>query len=167
MFNIFANDGVYVEPHVISWVKNQWGGRVYKATPEQERVLPATVVGQIGSVLRLGPERVKMMYGKSNWVKSEVISKTGTTNDSRTCWFIGSTPTLTTAIYVGFDDNRPMGDDVYPIKTAFPIWLAFNKATDGVEKTFSYDPSLRKVIIDERTGESSVLGRLGAISILI
>jgi penicillin-binding protein 1A len=167
MFNIFANDGIYVEPHVVSWVKNQWGARILKTIPEQERVLPATIVGQIGSVLRLGPDRVKMMYGKSNWVKSEVISKTGTTNDSRTCWFIGSTPTLTTAIYVGFDDNRPMGDDVYPIKTAFPIWLAFNKATDLVEKTFSYDPSLRKVIIDERTGLPSTLGKPGAISILV
>ena len=95
------------------------------------------------------------------------MSKTGTTNDSRTCWFIGSTPTITTAIYIGFDDNRPLGKNVYPIHTAFPIWLSFNRAIDQVEKTFSYDPSLQKKVIDERTGLLSVVGKSGAISILV
>jgi penicillin-binding protein 1A len=95
------------------------------------------------------------------------MSKTGTTNDSRTCWYIGSTPTLTTAVYVGFDDNRSMGQNVYPIRTAFPFWLKFNRAVESTEKTFSYDPSLQEYIIDERTGEPSVKGKPGAISILI
>ena len=83
------------------------------------------------AVLSLGLQRVKELYSARNWITHEAISKTGTTNDSRTCWFIGSTPTLTTAVYVGFDDNRSMGDDVYPIRTAFPIWLAFNRAIES------------------------------------
>jgi len=117
--------------------------------------------------LCLGPERVKSIYGVNNWIKSQAISKTGTTNDSRTCWFIGATPTLTTAVYVGFDDNRPMGKNVYPIRTAFPVWLAFNRAIDQPEKTFSYDPSLQEKIIDECTGLPSAVGKRGAISILV
>ncbi len=167
MFNVFANDGIYVEPHAILSVCNSWGVRVGKTPVESERVVTSNVVGQIASVLCLGPERVKMMYGKDNWITSQMMSKTGTTNDSRTCWFVGSTPTLTTAIYVGFDDNRPMGDNIYPIKTAFPIWLAFNRAIESKEKTFSFDPSLRSVVIDERTGNPSTLAKPGAISILV
>jgi penicillin-binding protein 1A len=167
MFNVFANDGVYIEPHVLSWVKDRWGTRIYKTTVDTERVIESDIVGQVKSVLSLGPERVKAIYGVNNWVKSQVISKTGTTNDSRTCWFMGSTPTLTTAIYVGFDDNRSMGEDVYPRRTALPIWIAFNRAVDQVEKTFSYDSSLQEKIIDERTGLPSMLGKQGAISILV
>ncbi|HLC07438.1 MAG TPA: PBP1A family penicillin-binding protein [Candidatus Babeliales bacterium] len=167
MFNVFANDGIYVEPHAVSWIKDRWGTRMYKTTIESERVIDSRIVGQVKAVLNLGLLRVKNMYSANNWIKSEAMSKTGTTNDSRTCWFIGSTPTLTTAVYVGFDDNRPMGNNVYPIRTAFPIWLAFNRVIESPEKTFSYDPSLQKKIIDERTGLPSELGKRGAIPILV
>jgi penicillin-binding protein 1A len=167
MFNVFANDGVYVEPHVLSWIKDRWGTRIYKTTVDTERVIESNIVGQVKAALCLGPERVKVTYGPQNWIKSQAMSKTGTTNDSRTCWFIGSTPTLTTAVYVGFDDNRPMGKNVYPIRTAFPIWLGFNRAIVSAEKTFSYDPSLQEKIINERTGLPSVKGKPGAIAILL
>lgn len=167
MFNVLANDGVYVEPHALSWVKDRWGARIYKSTIDTGRVLDNQINGQVKSVLCLGPERVKLSYGAHNWINSQAMSKTGTTNDSRTCWFIGSTPTLTTAVYVGFDDNRSMGKNVYPIHTAFPVWLGFNRAIDSSEKTFSYDPSLQRKVIDERTGLPSTLGKPGAISILV
>lgn len=167
MFNVFANDGVYVEPHLLSWIKDRWGTRIYKETVVTERVIDSRIVGQVKAVLCLGPERVKALYGVKNWINSQAMSKTGTTNDSRTCWFIGSTPSLTTAVYVGFDDNRSMGQNVYPIRTAFPIWLAFNRAIDQTEKTFSYDPSLQVHIIDERTGLPSAQGKPGAIAILM
>jgi penicillin-binding protein 1A len=167
MFNVFANDGVYVEPHVLSWIKDRWGTRIYKETVATERVIESRIVGQVKAALCLGPERVKVIYGVNKWINSQAMSKTGTTNDSRTCWFIGSTPTLTTAVYVGFDDNRSMGHNVYPIRTAFPIWLGFNRAIESAEKTFSYDPSLQEKIIDERTGLSSTKGKPGAIAILV
>jgi penicillin-binding protein 1A len=167
MFNVFANDGVYVEPHTLSWIKDKWGTRLYKSNPECERVIESSIVGQVKAVLCLGPERVKRMYGPANWVNCDVISKTGTTNDSRTCWYVGSTPDLTTAVYIGFDDNRSMGDNVYPIRTALPIWLLFNRLVNQSEKTFSYDPCLQKVFIDERTGMLCRATDRGAIPILI
>jgi penicillin-binding protein 1A len=166
MFNIFANDGVYVEPHLFSWIKNRWGERIYKAKIGKEKIITGVIAGKVASVLALGLGRVKNMYGAKNWIDSQAISKTGTTNDSRTCWFVGSTPTLTTAVYVGYDDNRSMGQDVYPIRTAFPIWLAFNKAVEQTEKIFSYDSSLQRIVIDEYTGNPSQLGIKGAISVL-
>ncbi|HLJ31405.1 MAG TPA: transglycosylase domain-containing protein [Candidatus Babeliales bacterium] len=167
MFNVFVNDGVYVEPHVLSWIKDRWGVRLYKTTVDTERVIENNIVGQVKSVLCLGLERVKKMYGSHNWISSQAMSKTGTTNDSRTCWFIGATPTLTVAVYVGFDDNRPMGKNVYPIRTAFPIWLAFNRLISSPIKNFSYDPSLQEKIIDEHTGLASSKDASGAIAILV
>lgn len=167
MFNVITNDGIYVEPHVISWIKDRWGTRIYKTVVDTERVITSSVAGQVKLVLTLGPERVKITYGLKNWIKSQMIGKTGTTNDSRTCWYIGSTPTLTTGVYVGFDDNRSMGKNVFPSRTAFPIWLAFNRAIDCGEKIFSYDPSLQEIIIDERTGLPSIKDIYGAITILV
>jgi len=166
MFNVFANDGVYIEPHILSAIKDRWGTRIYKATVDSERVIESAIAGQVKAVLRLGPERVKAMYGGHNWPKSQVISKTGTTNDSRTCWYMGSTA-LTTAIFVGFDNNRPMGENVFPLRTALPIWRAFNCAIDKGEHVFSYDPSLQETVIDERTGLPSTPAKPGAITILV
>ena len=38
-----------------------------------------------------------------------IMGKTGTTNDSRDNWFLGSTPDITIGIYIGFDDPRTLG----------------------------------------------------------
>ena len=99
-----------------------------------------------------GYQRIKK-YFPQKWVNCEAISKTGTANASRVCWFVGSTPTLTTGIYVGRDDDKPMGKSVYPLRTAFPIWIGLNRELNFENKTFSYDPSLQEVCVNGKTGE--------------
>ena len=165
MLNVFANDGIYVEPHCIKWVKNQWGTKIYKQTVEKERILPSHVNGQVAKVLGLGIERAKKLY--RNWIDCEAINKTGTTNDSRTCWYIGATPTLTTAIYIGCDNNEPIGKNVYPIRTAFPIWLALNRQILSPVKQFTFDPSLRSVVINEKSGKMCYRDNPDAVEILV
>lgn len=152
MFNIFANDGNYVEPHLIKWVKDRWGNKLYKAAPEQEQVMQPRISGQVAKVLELGLERVRKFFPDQPWVTTQTISKTGTTNDSRSCWYIGSTPDYTTGVYIGCDDNRPMGKEVYPLNTAFPIWIALNRVLPVHQAKFSYDPSLTEVLIHGKTG---------------
>ena len=166
MFNIFANDGVYVEPYCIQWVKDRWGTKLYKNTVHKERILSSRVVSQVAKVLELSLKRVRKWF-ENQWIASQAISKTGTTNDSRTCWYLGSTPSLTTAVYVGCDDNRSLGKNVYPIKTAFPIWLEFNREVPLPEKEFSYDPSLQSVFIHETNGRGVSCDDPAAIEILI
>lgn len=167
MFNVFANNGVYVEPHYITWIKDKWGTKIYKIEIASEKVLEPRISGQVAKVLTLGLQRVRKHYPPP-WLRSEAISKTGTTNDSRTCWFVGSTPRLTTAVYVGPDDNRPMGKNIFPLRTAFPIWLDVYRATDKKRDTFSYDSSLQEIIVHEKTGKQlSHAQKSGAISILV
>ena len=151
VFNVFANNGVYVEPHYVEWIKDHWGAKIWRYTPVTEHVLPTIISGKVTKVLAIGIERIRKIMYKGKWLTSEAISKTGTTNDSRTCWFVGSTPSLTTAVYIGCDDNRPMGD-VYPIRTAFPIWKDIHEALPDKLTSFVYDPRLKHIYIDELTG---------------
>ena len=151
MFNIFANNGIYAEPHLIKWVKDSWGTKIWKASPlKRAGVASQLITGKVAKVLEIGIKRWRKAY-EQEFLADDVISKTGTTNDSRTCWFAGSTPELTTAVYIGCDDNRSMGD-VYPIKTAFPVWLGIHGKLKPTGKKFSYDSSLKSARINQWTG---------------
>lgn len=152
MFNVFAHEGMYVQPYMILWVKDKWGKKIVHNNSYEHRVMPPWISGQVTKILEHGMKRYQIMYGQDNRLLSDAIGKTGTTNDSRTCWFVGATPELTTAIYIGCDDNRSLGKNVYPLRTAFPIWLDLNKQVDVQQKSFLYDSSLRSIIIDEKTG---------------
>lgn len=153
MFNIFANNGIYVEPHLITWVKDRWGKKIYRTQIDTQQVLPPEVAQKTAQVLSFGTDRRKRKA--KEWVDSDAINKTGTTNDSRTCWFAGSTPELTTVIYVGFDDNRSMGKNIYPVYTAFPIWLNYHKKIPTKTKTFYHSPTLHKVPFNIKTGKQT------------
>ncbi len=50
-----------------------------------------------------------------------MAGKTGTTDESRDAWFVGSTPEYTLAVWVGNDDHSPMWD-VYGGGLPATIW---------------------------------------------
>jgi penicillin-binding protein 1A len=53
--------------------------------------------------------------------------KTGTSNESRDVWFCGFTPQYTCVVWVGYDDNRPLGrgNNYTGGRLACPIWTQF------------------------------------------
>ena len=51
-----------------------------------------------------------------------IAGKTGTTQDSMDAWFVGFTPDLVTAVWIGFDDNASLGDKETGGGIAAPIW---------------------------------------------
>ena len=55
----------------------------------------------------------------------DAAGKSGTTNDLRDAWFIGFTPELLTVVWVGLDDNQPVG--LSGTQAALPIWTTFMK----------------------------------------
>ncbi|MEO5767931.1 MAG: PBP1A family penicillin-binding protein, partial [Polyangia bacterium] len=65
-------------------------------------------------------------------LRRPLAGKTGTTNDLRDAWFVGFTPDLLAAVWVGFDDQRKLGRGEAGAKTALPIWTEFmTKALAG------------------------------------
>ena len=53
----------------------------------------------------------------------DAAGKTGTTNDLRDAWFVGFTPELLTVVWVGLDNNQPLG--LSGAQAALPIWTTF------------------------------------------
>ena len=53
----------------------------------------------------------------------DAAGKSGTTNELRDAWFVGFTPELLTVVWVGLDDNRPLG--MSGTQAALPIWTTF------------------------------------------
>lgn len=153
MFNIFAQHGMYVEPHCIRWVKDEWGTKIINYTPQEKRVISARHAGQVAKVLAIGMERARKKYKDKEWLATEAIGKTGTTNDSRTCSFVGATPDFTTACYIGNDDNSTLGSNVFAVSTCFPIWRNLHKLLPVNQNKFSYDASLKELVIHARTGQ--------------
>ncbi len=150
-FSTLAHNGIYNKPSIISVIKDAQGKKIYTAQSKNERIISSKITSQINRVLCIGLKNKKNIT--NTWIDSDAISKTGTTNDSRTCWFVGSTPELTTAVYVGCDDNRPMGLKVFPLQTAFQIWINFHSHITTHKKHFINDPLLQEVYVNSKTGE--------------
>jgi penicillin-binding protein 1A len=83
-----------------------------------------------------------------------VAGKTGTSNGQRDAWFVGFTPDLLAAVWVGFDDMKKLGRGEAGGKTAAPIWADFMvKATAGKPtKDFAQPPGVVVQRIDKATG---------------
>lgn len=56
-----------------------------------------------------------------------IYGKTGTTNDYTNAWFIGFDNRLVTGVWVGRDNNKPIGDKESGASAALPIWVEFMK----------------------------------------
>jgi penicillin-binding protein 1B len=82
----------------------------------------------------------------------DAAGKSGTTNDLRDAWFIGFTPELLTVVWVGMDDNRPVG--LSGTQAALPIWTAFmSRALAGRPSvSFAVPEGVTFVDIDRDTG---------------
>ncbi len=148
-FNVFANHGVYVQPYLISWVKDVHGQKIYKNKIVQHQAISSKIVNQIARVLSFGIQRLEnLMAGTETKSHMQAFGKTGTNNDCRTCWFSGCTPDLTTAIYIGSDNNESLGKYVFGSATAFPIWFNMHRNIAKSRTNFYYDPQLKDIFVD-------------------
>jgi len=78
-----------------------------------------------------------------------IAGKTGTTNDAKDNWFLGSTPDLTIGIYIGFDEPRTLGPGSFETGggNAVPIFESIAKFVfkDKPPTPFKIPPGLRMV----------------------
>src|SRR6202035_1805652 len=102
--------------------------------PEQiaPRVISAqnayVMADMMADVIKHGTGRRALALGRA-----DLAGKTGTTNEAKDTWFNGFTPDLVCTVWVGYDQERPLGESEEGAKTALPIWMSFmREALRGV-----------------------------------
>lgn len=120
----FANGGFRVKPLAIRKIVAPDGTTVIEETvPQVTQALDPRVAYLVTSMLRtvMGPGGTG---GHLGWTLNRPSAgKTGTTSDSKDAWFIGYIPEVVCAVYVGYDDPRPLWGPGG--RLAGPIWAEF------------------------------------------
>ncbi len=104
-FGVFANRGIRTEPVAILRVEDNRGNVLYEANPKKEIALSEGTSYIITDMLQTV---IKDGTGWRADLGRPTAGKTGTTNDYTDAWFVGYTPDLVTAVWVGEDSPRPM-----------------------------------------------------------
>ncbi len=86
-----------------------------------------------------------------------VAGKTGSSNRNRSTWFVGFTPDLVVGVFVGFDDNRPLGEREGGSHTATAVFAdLMRRWGEGRPAVpFRIPPGLKMVRVDPATGQPS------------
>lgn len=86
--------------------------------------------------------------------RRDLSGKTGTSNDRRDAWFAGFNSDLVAVVWVGYDDDQPLGPREEGSRTALPIWIDFaREALKGVpEHSMPMPDGIVTVRINRQTG---------------
>lgn len=154
-YGVLANQGVRATPMAITRVVAADGSVLYEFSPEQEVVLSDTTSYIVTDMLRGVIERGT---GRRANIGRPAAGKTGTTDNNHDAWFVGYTPELVAAVWIGNDLPTPMVVDGTPVGSgeAAEIWGSFMRAAlaDTPPSDFRKPASglVEDVLIDTRTG---------------
>jgi penicillin-binding protein 1B len=151
-FATFANGGFRVEPNALLGFVGPSGRRVESRNENPERAVDSDALAVLNSILQGAVDRGTGASARRLGAQGIFAGKTGTTNDGRDAWFIGYSPRLLVAVWVGFDDNR--GLDLSGSMAAVPIFADFARRvpTHDFEEPFPEVPGVVTEKIDPTTG---------------
>lgn len=151
-YAVFANQGYKLQPYAVSTVQNATGEVLEQILFEPQQVIQKETAYLITNVLEDVIQKGTGQLAKS--IERSVAGKTGTTNDFTDAWFIGYTPNLVAAVWVGFDDIRTLGETESGAHAALPIWLKFMQAALPLlpAMPFEIPEDIRYVRVDPKTG---------------
>ncbi|MCH9741243.1 MAG: PBP1A family penicillin-binding protein [Epsilonproteobacteria bacterium] len=108
IYSAFANGGHMIEPRLISKVISRNGAIIYEA--KNQEIENFTQPEQAYLMTDILKDIVKRGTGRNAQVPGvEVVGKTGTTNNNVDAWFCGYSPSTELIVWVGRDNNKPIG----------------------------------------------------------
>jgi penicillin-binding protein 1A len=130
-----ANQGIHITPSPIRVVRDALGTPVLDNTfPQQTEVVSAgvayVVTSMMESVINEGTGYPNAVIGRP------AAGKTGTTSSFRDAWFVGFTPDLVAAVWIG-NDNYSRMNESYGGNVPARIWARFMK--QALAKTPKHD----------------------------
>jgi penicillin-binding protein 1A len=127
-YDTFAADGVHTAPVLVTKVTTSDGTVLSRAPITRERVVPETTARTVNGVLQ---QVVNRGTGVNARIGRPVAGKTGTSDGWADAWFVGYTPELVTAVWVGFPpeeiEMRPPRTRITVTGGSWPaqIWQRF------------------------------------------
>jgi penicillin-binding protein 1A len=122
-YSTFANGGLRPTPFFVREVQDATGNVLERNEP---KAVPAVSPETAYLTIRLMQEVVRNGTAVSaRGLSPNLAGKTGTTNENTDAWFVGGSPDLMAAAWVGFDTPASLGDRQSAATVALPIWTAF------------------------------------------
>ena len=147
-----ANGGFRVEPRWYVAIDDRGGNRLMDVALRRQRVSHPESAYLVTDMMRSVLDAGTGMEARRRSFRADAAGKTGTTNDTRDAWFVGFTPEVLAVVWVGYDDNRPLG--LTGSEAALPIWVRFMKsAVSGREDlAFTVPENIISRRIDSTSG---------------
>ncbi len=173
-YSIIVNGGKKVSPYMIERIQDREGRTVYRSdtrscvecevdkwnnqnvphlSDEREQIVDPLSAYQMTSIM----EGV-VQYGTGARLRSlgrHLAGKTGTSNRNQDAWFVGFSPDLVVAVYVGFDVPRTLGRYETGAAAALPIFQSFmQEALKGTpDEPFRMPSGIKLVRVNHVTGK--------------
>ncbi len=173
-YSIIVNGGKKVSPYMIERIQDREGRTIYRSdtrscpecevakwdnqtvphlSDEREQIVDPLSAYQMTSIM----EGV-VQYGTGSRLRSlgrHLAGKTGTSNRNQDAWFVGFSPDLVVAVYVGFDVPRTLGRYETGAAAALPVFQTFmQEALKGVpDEPFRMPSGIKLVRINHVTGK--------------
>ena len=178
-----ANGGFHVSPYLIERVDDADGETIYNAAPamactncEEQAPLEPQLLETITDIYGSRTPATRIMDAQNAYLMNDMLGdvivrgtgarayrelgrtdlrgKTGTTNDRRDAWFAGFNGDIVAAAWVGFDQERSLGNGEQGARTALPMWIEFMR--EALERrplhSMERPPGIIDVRIDPATG---------------
>lgn len=101
-YGVLANGGIKVKPYAIERIETSNGKVIYVANNSYQRVLSVKTVAYMVEMMK---QVVKAGTARGADIGRPSAGKTGTTDSYRDAWYVGFTPDIVTAVWVGNDNN--------------------------------------------------------------
>lgn len=130
-YSTFANQGMRSKtPFFVTRVADIDNKTIYEARPpEMVKVLEPSSASLITDSVVKVVEKGGAWRSRAN-INRVFGGKTGTSNDSKDCWFAGVMPNLVTVAWVGYDDYSKMGSYAVGANTSQLIFIDYIKSID-------------------------------------
>jgi len=148
-FASFMSGGLRMQPRFVLHVETASGQTVWDTAAEAVQAIPPGVAYLMTSVLTDVVERGTGMAARAEGPPDVPLAgKTGTTNDAQDVWFVGGTPDLVAAVWLGYDKPRSLGRSASGGRLAAPVFGRVLR--DYYRKRLSPPPWTQPADVEER-----------------
>ncbi len=120
LYTAFPGMGIRRTPYLLRGALDRAGTAVYRHAPAPVAASDPAAAYLVHDLMEGVVARGTARSLRARGFTGPLAGKTGTTNDFRDAWFVGYSPDLLAAAWVGFDDGRPV--KLASTTTALEVW---------------------------------------------